>query len=81
MAKKPLYKKAYHIPIETAVYVPSTNKKQKAISKKQLNKRVNTVRKDLSRRYGGYTSVQGIGGYVMNNGRLVKEKVVKVTSF
>ena len=82
--KKPkkLYKNAFWLPVETAVYVPSTSKTQKKIEKKILMKRVANVRKDLSNRYGGYTSYKAVGGYVMKkDGKLVKEKVVKVTAF
>jgi len=81
MKTKKIYQGAFHLPIETAVYVPSTNKSQNKISKQGLNKRVNIVRKDLSQRYGGYTSVKGVGGYIMKNGKLVKEDMVKVTAF
>jgi len=83
--KKPvtrkLYKNAFHLPVETAVYVPSTTKGNKKVSKTILNKRVRNVRIYLSDKYGGYTSSKGVGGYVMKDGRLVKEGVVRVSSF
>lgn len=69
---------------QLAVIVPSTKgiKEQKVISKMEMNKRVDEVRRYLSRLFGGYTSVNGVGGYVMRKGnRLVKEDVVIVTSF
>ena len=77
-------KRTTHLPIEQAVIVPSTFgvKDQKRISKKQLTRRVNKVRKFLSKRFGGYTSVKATGGFVLGkDGKLVKERVVKVTSF
>lgn len=80
-SKSNLYRDAYHLPIETAVYVPSTTKGQKRVSPKVMQRRVEEVRKNLSRKYGGYTSVSAVGGYVMKSGRLVKEPVVKVTAF
>lgn len=46
-----------------------------------MSKRVAQVRKYLSSKYGGYTSVSGTGGYVMQSGKLVKEPVVRVCSF
>jgi transcriptional regulator NrdR family protein len=78
---EPIYKKAFHLPIETVVYIPSTNKEQQPVSREDLNKRVAEVRKFLSRINGGYTSTNATGGYVMKGGELVKEDVVKVTSF
>jgi hypothetical protein len=67
-------------PVEQAVYVPSTKNIKYPISRKQYNKRVDEVRDYLSDRFGGYTSIRGIGGYKMGK-RLVKENVVKVVSF
>ena len=72
-----------HLPIEQAVIVPSTSgvRSQKRISKEQLTKRVNNVRRFFSKRFGGYTSVKSTGGFILKNGKLGKERVVKVTSF
>jgi hypothetical protein len=76
-------KRTFYLPIENTIYVPSTYgvKDQKKISNKEMNKRVNEVRSYLSNKFGGYTSVDATGGYVLKDGKLVKEKVVKVTSF
>jgi len=76
-------KRTFHLPIEQVVYVPSTSgiKTQRKISDKELNYRVNKVRKYLSGKFGGYTSVKATGGYVLRNGKLVKERVIKVTAF
>ena len=76
-----LFKGSFHLPIETAVYIPSTNKSQKIIAPKIMSKRVTSVRKALSNKFGGYTSASVTGGYVMKSGKLVKEPVVKVTAF
>jgi len=76
-----IYKKTFHLPIETAIYVPSTDKNQKLISKAQLKYRVNEVRAFLATKYGGYTSTKSTGGYVGKKGKLIKEPAVKVTSF
>jgi len=76
-------KRVFYLPIENAIYVPSTygEKEQKEISDKEMAKRVAEVRRFLSKNYGGYTSVKAVGGYVLKDGKLVKENVVKVTSF
>jgi|TARA_R100000049_G_C1942034_1_gene86353 hypothetical protein len=76
-------KRTFHLPIRQSVLVPSTSgiKEQKRISNDKLKKRVNNVRKFLSKRFGGFTDVKATGGFVLRNGKLVKERVVKVTSF
>jgi len=71
-----------HYPIEQAVIVPSTKgSSQRKVSKSEFKKRVNNVRRFLARRYGGFTDTQVTGGYVLKNGKMVKEKVVRVNSF
>lgn len=76
-------KRTFHLPIQQAVFVPSTSgiKTQKRISATMMRNRVNNVRKFLSQRFGGFTDVRATGGFVLRNGKLVKERIVKVTSF
>jgi hypothetical protein len=76
-------KRVFYLPIENVIYVPSTYgvKKQRVISDKEMEKRVNETRTYLSKKFGGYTSVEATGGFVLKNNKLVKERVVKVTSF
>lgn len=71
------------LPVEQVVYVPSTNIQQKQISPQEMLRRIVEVKRFLSLKYGGFTSVKGEGGYVMHNGKdkMVQEGVVKVTSF
>jgi len=71
------------LPIEQVVYVPSTNKRQKQIQSQEMERRVAEVKRFLSAKYGGFTSVKGIGGYAMQDGKnkIIQEGVVKVTSF
>jgi hypothetical protein len=79
---EPIYKKAYHLPIETCIYVPSTNKLQQRISPEEMKKRLFEVRRFLAKTYGGFTSVPALGGYFMQDGKkVVEEDVIKVTSF
>jgi hypothetical protein len=76
-------KRTFHLPVEQVVIVPSTSgaKSQKKLTKADLNTRVNNVRRFMSKRFGGYTSAKATGGFVLRDGKLVKERVVKVTSF
>ncbi len=76
-------KRTFHLPVEQAVIVPSTSgvKSQRVISKAEMSTRVNNVRRFLAQRFGGYTSVKAVGGFVLKNGKLVREDAVKVTSF
>lgn len=71
-----------YLPIEQAVIVPSTAKADKPISKAEMRKRVDNVRRFLSTKFGGYTSTKGMGGwYSDDKKKLIKEKIVKVTGF
>lgn len=76
-------KRTFYLPVENTIYVPSTYgiEEQKNISKKDMGKRVDEVRAYLSNKFGGYTSVKSTGGFVLKNGKLVREDVVKVSSF
>jgi hypothetical protein len=72
----------FHLPIQQRVIVPSTTGADKPIPKTQLKKRVQNVRKYLSQTFGGYTSTKGTGGYYSDDKKkVIKEKVVVVTSF
>jgi hypothetical protein len=73
--------KMQHLPIEQAIYVPATKNKSRKITSAALASRVTDVRRYLSKRYGGYTSVKGVGGYVLKNGKVVKETSIRVASF
>ena len=69
------------LPIERAIYVPSTKDVDKRISRAAMSRRVAQVRRMLSKQCGGYTSVRAMGGYITSKNRIVKEPVIKVTSF
>ena len=74
-----------YLPMEQTVYIPSTDKTQRPITESEMQKRVNAVDRFLSKKYGGFSSIKVQGGYVMTEGaekgKLVKEKVIKVTAF
>jgi len=74
-------KGAFHLPVEFGVLVPSTTKANKRISAKQFKKRTDMVRTYLSSKFGGYTSVVGVGGYMSDTKGLIKEDVSMVVSY
>ncbi len=73
--------KLFHLPQETAVYVPSTQDVDQVISLDQMEDRVNEVKRYLANLFGGYTASETVGGFVDSKGNLVNEEVVKVTAF
>lgn len=73
--------KVFHLPYESAVYVPSTKDVNIVITKDELDQRTNEVKSFLGKLFGGYTSAETVGGFVDSKGNLVNEDVVKVTSF
>ena len=94
ISKYPFGKKAgkgkYYYPIEIAVLVPSTTPTkdkqgrdtQKFIGTKQFNRRVEETKRKLISLFGGHTTVRGKGGFYSDElGKVISEKVAKVTSF
>lgn len=75
-------KDVFHLQVEQAVLVPSTRSGDKPISKAEHKKRVTEVRKYLSQKFGGYTSVKAVGGYYSEpKKKVIQEKVVKVVGY
>lgn len=70
-----------HLPYEISVYVPSTKDVDKQITKAEMNQRASDVTKFLADKFGGFTSMQTTGGYFDHTHTLVKEPVIKITSF
>lgn len=73
--------KTFHLPIETAIYIPATTTGQKELSNSQFKKRILSAEKQLAKLFGGFSTVEVNGGYTLVDGRLVKEKVAKVVVF
>jgi hypothetical protein len=73
--------KMFHLPVEMAVYVPSTSNVDKQIGDNEMRKRVDEVSVTLSNMFGGYTSSEAIGGYVATDKSLVNEKIIRVVSY
>lgn len=79
--KLPNEDKLFHLPIEMAVYVPSTQDVDKTISKKEMTNRVTEVSKYLANLFGGFTRTDKIGGFLASNNNIVIENVEPVTAF
>ncbi len=77
----PNLNKMFHLPIEMAVYVPSTQDVNNVISVDEMDKRVREVKEYLANKFGGYTSAEKIGGFVDSQAELVNEEVVQITAF
>lgn len=77
----PKSNKMFHLPLEIAVYVPSTQDVDKVISESELNARVDEVSKYLAKIFGGFTKSDKVGGFMASNSELVTEDVVPVVSF
>lgn len=73
-------KKYFHLPIQQAVLVPSTDKNQEPISKDEFRQRVDDVQDTLSKWFGGHTSVRAFGGF-FDEGKMIQEPVTVVYSY
>ena len=71
----------FELPIELAVYVPSTEKANQVVSKRDYASRIDDVRSYLANLFGGYSSEGIDGGYVSDEKGLIQEDVTKVTAF
>ena len=78
-------KNNFQLPIETAVYVPSTQGKTKRISPEEHEERAVEVENFLAHKLGGFTKVTGDGGFKSSKGKtkgkIIREPYKKVTSF
>ena len=77
----PKASKMFHLPLELAVYVPSTQDVDEVISESELNARVDEVSKYLATIFGGFTKSEKVGGFMTSQSELVTEDVVPVVSF
>ena len=71
----------FELPVEMAIYVPSTEKANQVISKRDYLNRIDDVRSFLATTFGGYSSDSIDGGYVSDEKGLIQEDVTKVTAF
>lgn len=73
--------KTFHLPIETATYIPITGENQNEISDSEFRERILSAEKYLAGIFGGFSTVEMSGGYTLVNGKLVEEKVAKIIVF
>jgi hypothetical protein len=74
-------KDSFDLPLEMAVYVPSTEKANQIITKREFARRIEDVQTYLSQLFGGFSSVDVEGGYESNEKGLIQEDVTKVVAF
>jgi hypothetical protein len=72
---------SFELPMEMAVYVPSTDKANIIISKRDYASRIEEVETYLSDLFGGYSAVSVDGGYVSDDKGLIQEDVTRVATF
>jgi len=77
----PNAKKMYHLPMEIAIYVPSTKDVSNSITASELRTRVKEVESYLAETFGGFTTSEKVGGYLSSKSSVIREKVVPVTAF
>jgi hypothetical protein len=80
-AIKKRLRNAFELPIQLAVYVPSTRDKDILISRKQMEHRVDEVEDFLSKNFGGFSAVKLEGGYDTKDKGLIQEEAVRVVAF
>jgi hypothetical protein len=78
---KEMPKNTYELPIEQAVYVPSKDKFGHKLPSKLVKREVEDTKQKLTDWFGGESAVKVAGRYKKENGEIIKEPVVKVTSF
>jgi hypothetical protein len=62
-------------------YVPSTKNVGDKLTKSERRALVNRIETAFARAFGGSTSTTGIGSWITENGRLVRESVTLVASY
>jgi hypothetical protein len=80
-AAKEKLNESFVLPIELAVYVPSTKGADETIEQNEFRNRVLETEKYLSELFGGYSKVDIDGGYVSETKGLINEDVAKVVAF
>jgi len=74
-------KNAFELPIQIAVYVPSTRDKDIIITKREMEARVDEVERFLANSFGGFSAVKVEGGFESSDKGLIQEDAVRVVAF
>lgn len=80
-AAKEKLNESFVLPIEMAVYVPSTKGADEIIEQNEFRNRVFETEKYLAELFGGFSKVDINGGYVSQEKGLIQEDVAKVVAF
>lgn len=72
---------SFELPLQMAVYVPSTKDKNATISDSEMSERVKEVESYLAKKFGGFNSVEVDGGYQSTDKGVIQEDVVRVVAF
>jgi hypothetical protein len=73
--------KSFELPLQMAVYVPSTKDKNVNVTKKEMDERVLEVKSFLANLFGGFNSVKVEGGFESSDKGLIEEDAVRVVAF
>jgi hypothetical protein len=73
--------KSFELPLQMAIYVPSTKDKNVVISKDELAYRVKVVEKYLATLFGGFNSAKVDGGFQSVDKGVINEDAVRVVAF
>lgn len=73
--------KYFELPLQMAIYVPSTKDKNIVISKEELSYRVKVVEKYLATLFGGFNSAKVDGGFQSVDKGVINEDAVRVVAF
>lgn len=73
--------KSFELPLQMAIYVPSTKDKNVVISKDELSYRVKVVEKYLATLFGGFNSAKVDGGFQSVDKGVINEDAVRVVAF
>jgi hypothetical protein len=73
--------KSFELPLQMAVYVPSTKDKNVVVSKEELAYRVKVVEKYLATLFGGFNSAKVDGGFKSVDKGVINEDAVRVVAF
>jgi hypothetical protein len=74
-------KNAFELPIQVAIYVPSTRDKDIIIPKREMEARVEEVQRFLANAFGGFSAVKVEGGFESSDKGLIQEDAVRVVAF
>ena len=73
--------KSFELPLQMAVYVPSTKDKNVGVTKQEMDERVLEVKSYLAELFGGFNSVKVEGGFESSDKGLIEEDAVRVVAF